>query len=116
MKTAIVLGAAYGGERLPFLHVFFVKFGCYTILLIGSRAAQILAAGIPKDWKILLIDRNSCVNILLKLPDFSRMAPIDMQIVRLSRPSTRPTLISKIDVYVLPRFSVLPGHEHKACR
>ncbi|KAK0492526.1 hypothetical protein EDD18DRAFT_1410347 [Armillaria luteobubalina] len=58
MKTAIVLGAAYG----------------------GSRAAQILAAGIPKGWRILLIDRNSHAN----------------------------------HVYVLPRFSVLPGHEHKA--
>ncbi|KAK0191874.1 hypothetical protein F5146DRAFT_1102169 [Armillaria mellea] len=56
MKTAIVLGAAYG----------------------GSRAAQILAAGIPKGWRILLIDRNSC------------------------------TYMS------FPRFSVLPGHEHKA--
>ncbi|PBK88257.1 FAD/NAD(P)-binding domain-containing protein [Armillaria gallica] len=60
MKTAIILGAAYG----------------------GSRAAQILAAGIPKGWRIFLIDRNS--------------------------------LISKIDVYVLPRFSIFPGHEHKA--
>ncbi|PBK68507.1 FAD/NAD(P)-binding domain-containing protein [Armillaria solidipes] len=58
MKTAIVLGAAYG----------------------GSRAAQILAAGIPKGWRILLIDRNSHAH----------------------------------HVYVLPRFSVFPGHEHKA--
>ncbi|KAK0477886.1 hypothetical protein IW261DRAFT_1484350 [Armillaria novae-zelandiae] len=58
MKTAIFLGAAYG----------------------GSRAAQILATRIPKGWRILLIDRNSHAN----------------------------------HVYVLPRFSVLPGHEHKA--
>ncbi|KAK0215436.1 hypothetical protein IW262DRAFT_1465042 [Armillaria fumosa] len=49
-------------------------------LSLGSRAAQILAAGIPKGWGILLIDRNSHAH----------------------------------HVYVLPRFSVLPGHEHKA--
>ncbi|KAG6860328.1 hypothetical protein C0995_012635 [Termitomyces sp. Mi166 len=36
-KTVVVLGAAYG----------------------GARASQILAAGLPEGWRILLIDRNS---------------------------------------------------------
>ncbi|KAG6812578.1 hypothetical protein H0H92_002046 [Tricholoma furcatifolium] len=57
-KTVVVLGAAYG----------------------GPRAAQILAAGVPEGWRVLLIDRNSHTN----------------------------------NVYILPRLSVLPGHEHKA--
>ncbi|RDB21672.1 Apoptosis-inducing factor B [Hypsizygus marmoreus] len=57
-KTVVVLGSAYG----------------------GARAAQLLAAGIPKEWRILLIDRNSHTN----------------------------------NAYILPRLSVLPGHEHKA--
>ncbi|KAK0229565.1 hypothetical protein EDD85DRAFT_957340 [Armillaria nabsnona] len=74
MKTAVILGAAYG----------------------GSRAAQILAAGIPKGWRILLIDRNSHANRSSVSSQNSSYANI------------------KIDVYVLPRFSVLPGHEHKA--
>ncbi|KAG6918008.1 hypothetical protein DXG01_017018 [Tephrocybe rancida] len=57
-KTIVILGAAYG----------------------GPKAAQILAAGVPEGWRVLLIDRNST------------------------------------DVYILPRLSVLPGHEHKACK
>ncbi|KAG5729559.1 Apoptosis-inducing factor like protein [Termitomyces sp. T112] len=57
-KTVVVLGAAYG----------------------GCRASQILAAGLPESWRVLLIDRNSHMN----------------------------------NVYIFPRLSVLPGHEHKA--
>ncbi|PPQ85979.1 hypothetical protein CVT25_001678 [Psilocybe cyanescens] len=57
-KTIVVLGAAYG----------------------GARAAQILAAGVPEGWKVILIDRNSHAN----------------------------------HVYVMPRYTVLPGHEYKA--
>ncbi|GLB42577.1 putative pyridine nucleotide-disulphide oxidoreductase [Lyophyllum shimeji] len=57
-RTVIVLGAAYG----------------------GARAAQVLAAGIPAGWRVLLIDRNSHTN----------------------------------HIYIFPRLSVLPGHEHKA--
>ncbi|KAJ8092037.1 cytochrome b [Marasmius tenuissimus] len=37
MKTVAVLGAAYG----------------------GNRAAQILAAGLPEGWRIVLVDRNT---------------------------------------------------------
>ncbi|KAJ7071559.1 hypothetical protein C8F01DRAFT_1111045 [Mycena amicta] len=36
-KTVVVLGAAYG----------------------GARAAQLIAAGLPEGWRIVLIDRNS---------------------------------------------------------
>jgi hypothetical protein len=39
-KTAIVLGAAYG----------------------GARAAQVLAKELPEDWTLVLIDRNSYVS------------------------------------------------------
>ncbi|KAF7319844.1 Glycoside hydrolase family 5 protein [Mycena kentingensis (nom. inval.)] len=45
-KTVVVLGAAYG----------------------GARAAQLIAAGLPDDWRILLIDRNSHVNHVYILP------------------------------------------------
>lgn len=31
----------------------------------GARAAQILAAGIPNDWRIILVDRNSYVFFLI---------------------------------------------------
>ena len=57
-KTVAILGASYG----------------------GARAAHILAQGLPRDWRVVLVDRNSHLNHL----------------------------------YVLPRYSVLPGHEHKA--
>ncbi|KAG5640823.1 hypothetical protein DXG03_006895 [Asterophora parasitica] len=57
-KTVVVLGAAYG----------------------GPRASQVLAAGLPQGWRVLLIDRNSHTN----------------------------------NIYIFPRLSVLPGHEHKA--
>jgi hypothetical protein len=39
-KTVAVLGAAYG----------------------GTRAAQILAQGLPEGWRVLLIDRNRSVS------------------------------------------------------
>ncbi|KZS95167.1 hypothetical protein SISNIDRAFT_439211 [Sistotremastrum niveocremeum HHB9708] len=58
MKTVVVLGGSYG----------------------GARAAAVLAQGLPENWRIVLIDRNSHANHL----------------------------------YVLPRYAVLPGHEHKA--
>ncbi|KAH6905159.1 hypothetical protein BKA70DRAFT_1293604 [Coprinopsis sp. MPI-PUGE-AT-0042] len=62
-KTVVVLGAAYG----------------------GCRAAQILAAGLPEDWRLIVIDRNSSLSKL-----------------------------TSADVYVMPRFAVLPGHEYKS--
>ncbi|KAG9312390.1 hypothetical protein JVU11DRAFT_6767 [Chiua virens] len=57
-KTVAVLGGSYG----------------------GNRVAQILAAGLPSGWRVVLVDRNSHFN----------------------------------HVYNLPRYTVLPGHEHKA--
>ncbi|KAH7886653.1 hypothetical protein F5I97DRAFT_1869133 [Phlebopus sp. FC_14] len=57
-RTVAVLGGSYG----------------------GYRAAQILAAGLPRGWRVVLVDRNSHFN----------------------------------HVYNLPRYAVLPGHEHKA--
>ena len=57
-KTVAVVGASYG----------------------GARAASVLAQGLPPDWRVVLVDRNSHLNHL----------------------------------YVLCRYSVLPGHEHKA--
>ncbi|KAF8180331.1 hypothetical protein K438DRAFT_1842301 [Mycena galopus ATCC 62051] len=61
-KTVVVLGCAYG----------------------GARAAQIIAAGLPDGWRVVLVDRNS------------------------------HGLYFRADVYVLPRLAVLPGHERKA--
>ncbi|KAF7306448.1 Apoptosis-inducing factor B [Mycena indigotica] len=45
-KTVVVLGAAYG----------------------GARAAQLIAAGLPEGWRIVLIDRNSHANHVYILP------------------------------------------------
>ncbi|KAH9927882.1 iron uptake cluster protein [Amylocystis lapponica] len=57
-KTVAVLGASFG----------------------GAGAAQVLARGLPKGWRVVVVDRNTHLNHL----------------------------------YVLPRYAVLPGHEHKA--
>ncbi|KAF7794141.1 hypothetical protein EIP86_005272 [Pleurotus ostreatoroseus] len=46
MKTVAVLGASYG----------------------GTRAAQILAQELPRDWRVVLIDRNTHFNHLYVLP------------------------------------------------
>ncbi|KAF8151450.1 hypothetical protein B0H34DRAFT_727629 [Crassisporium funariophilum] len=48
-KTVVVLGAAYG----------------------GARAAQILAAGVPEGWKVILIDRNSHANHVYVMPRYA---------------------------------------------
>ncbi|KAJ7758009.1 hypothetical protein B0H16DRAFT_1536483 [Mycena metata] len=52
MKTVIVLGAAYG----------------------GAHAAQLIAAGLPDGWRIVLIDRNSHVNHVYILPRLAVLA------------------------------------------
>ncbi|ESK97088.1 amid-like nadh [Moniliophthora roreri MCA 2997] len=46
LKTVAVLGASYG----------------------GNRAAQILAAGLPEGWRIVLVDRNTHFNHVYVLP------------------------------------------------
>ncbi|TFK22539.1 FAD/NAD(P)-binding domain-containing protein [Coprinopsis marcescibilis] len=48
-KTVVVLGAAYG----------------------GARAAQIVAAGLPDDWRIIVIDRNSHANHVYVMPRYA---------------------------------------------
>ncbi|KAJ7788844.1 hypothetical protein B0H13DRAFT_2299141, partial [Mycena leptocephala] len=45
-KTVVVLGASYG----------------------GARAAQVIAAGLPEGWRLVLIDRNSHLNHVYILP------------------------------------------------
>ena len=57
-RTVAIIGASYG----------------------GARVAHLLAQGLPEQWRVVLVDRNSHMNHL----------------------------------YVLPRYAVLPGHEHKA--
>ncbi|KAF7334733.1 Apoptosis-inducing factor B [Mycena sanguinolenta] len=46
LKTVVVLGGSYG----------------------GARAAQLIAAGLPDGWRLVLIDRNSHVNHVYILP------------------------------------------------
>ncbi|KAL4248994.1 FAD/NAD(P)-binding domain superfamily protein [Abortiporus biennis] len=58
MNTVVVLGASYG----------------------GAHAGHLLAAKLPSNWRVILIDRNTHFNHL----------------------------------YVLPRYAVIPNHEHKA--
>ncbi|RXW15659.1 hypothetical protein EST38_g10199 [Candolleomyces aberdarensis] len=48
-KTVVVLGAAYG----------------------GAKAAQVLAEGLPEDWKVIVIDRNSHANHVYVMPRFA---------------------------------------------
>lgn len=38
-----------------------------NLLLPGARAAQLIAAGLPDGWRIVLIDRNSYVLSVLYL-------------------------------------------------
>ncbi|KAF7358536.1 Apoptosis-inducing factor B [Mycena venus] len=52
LKTVVVLGGAYG----------------------GARAAQLIAAGLPDGWRIVLIDRNSHVNHVYILPRLAVLA------------------------------------------
>ncbi|KAG1769951.1 FAD/NAD(P)-binding domain-containing protein [Suillus placidus] len=63
-RTVAILGGSYG----------------------GSRAAQVLAEGMPQGWRIVLVDRNS-------LEEYSFFVS---------------------DVYNFSRYAVLAGHEHKA--
>lgn len=62
-KTIAILGGAYGGQ--------YAVFSTRERATIsdgdgpGARAAQILAAGIPNDWRIILVDRNSYVFFLI---------------------------------------------------
>ncbi|KZT29986.1 FAD/NAD(P)-binding domain-containing protein [Neolentinus lepideus HHB14362 ss-1] len=51
-KTVAVLGASFG----------------------GFHAARILANGLPEDWKVVLIDRNSHVNHLYVFPRYAVLA------------------------------------------
>ncbi|TFK38590.1 hypothetical protein BDQ12DRAFT_683879 [Crucibulum laeve] len=48
-KTVVVLGAAYG----------------------GVRASQTLVAGVPKGWRVILIDRNSHANHVYVMPRYA---------------------------------------------
>ncbi|KAF9530778.1 hypothetical protein CPB83DRAFT_850293 [Crepidotus variabilis] len=48
-KTVVILGGAYG----------------------GTRAAQVLAQGLPASWRIVLIDRNSHTHHVYAMPRFS---------------------------------------------
>ncbi|KAF5339311.1 hypothetical protein D9611_009916 [Ephemerocybe angulata] len=48
-KTAVVLGLAYG----------------------GAKAAKVLAAGLPADWRLIAIDRNSHMNHVYVMPRFA---------------------------------------------
>jgi hypothetical protein len=61
-KTVVVLGASYGG---PYLLVFKSSdtSNLEFLVYIGARAAQIIAAGLPEGWRLVLIDRNSYVSV-----------------------------------------------------
>ncbi|KAG2337184.1 hypothetical protein BDR05DRAFT_1048354 [Suillus weaverae] len=51
----------------------------------GSRAAQVLAEGLPQGWRVVLVDRNS---------DYGPLTSVDPQ--------------------TYESYAVLAGHEHKA--
>jgi hypothetical protein len=64
IKNVVVLGASYGGEYVTrlcsvssFVLLFFLCFG-----IIGATAAQLLSAGIPDNWRVIVVDRNSHAN------------------------------------------------------
>ncbi|KIJ56320.1 hypothetical protein M422DRAFT_150875 [Sphaerobolus stellatus SS14] len=73
-KTIVILGASYG----------------------GAHAAQILAAGLPDGWRIVLIDRNSHINHVYVMPRFAVLpgheykAFIPYDNVFLTGPNTTP--------------------------
>lgn len=61
----------------------------------GRRCAQVLGASLPADWRVVVIDRNTHFN-------------------RTSRASSRRAIADKPDVYVFPRYTVIPSHAPKA--
>ena len=55
-KTVVVLGASYGG---PYMMLAFFQPKLTNLTIKGAHAAQVLAANLPDDWRVILIDRNS---------------------------------------------------------
>ncbi|KAG1896744.1 uncharacterized protein F5891DRAFT_958144 [Suillus fuscotomentosus] len=51
-RTVVVLGGSYG----------------------GSRAAQVLAKGMPQGWRVVLVDRNSHMNHVYNFPRYAVLA------------------------------------------
>ncbi|KAG2136600.1 uncharacterized protein EDB93DRAFT_1168540 [Suillus bovinus] len=51
-RTVVVLGGSYG----------------------GSRAAQVLAEGMPNGWRVVLVDRNSHMNHVYNFPRYAVLA------------------------------------------
>ncbi|KAJ3565920.1 hypothetical protein NP233_g7332 [Leucocoprinus birnbaumii] len=89
-KTVVVLGGAYG----------------------GAHAAQILAAGIPDGWRIILIDRNSHANHVYVMPRFAVLpdheykAFIPFSRVFLKDPETIPHLHLQAHIISLTQNTV----------
>ena len=69
------------------------------------HAASVLAQKLPPSHRVILIERNSHFNRESLLPSFFFF---------LSSPLIISIFGFHADLYVFPRFSVLPGHEHKA--
>ncbi|KAF9467049.1 hypothetical protein BDZ94DRAFT_1249507 [Collybia nuda] len=99
-RTVVVLGSAYG----------------------GSRAAQILAAGIPEGWRIILIDRNSHTNHVYILPrlavlpghEYKAFIP-NTKVFLLEDPTSKPHIriqahVTSITPYSLTLSKAFPEH------
>jgi hypothetical protein len=77
----------------------------YFVFLTGARAAKLLAESIPDDWRVIVIERNSHAN-----RTFLSSALSDP-----FRTDSSPFFCYP-DLYVIPRYTVVSGHEHKACK
>ena len=99
---------------------------------IGSRAAHLLSQGLGNNYRVIMIDRNTYVPFFIHLllpctfPYYFFRACFYCFCRHANRASYSPYRIfiyypelirffSWIDLYVIPRMSVLPGHEHKPC-
>ncbi|KAG8716743.1 hypothetical protein FRC09_015282 [Ceratobasidium sp. 395] len=66
----------------------------------GAKAIQVLAVGLPKGYRLVVLERNSHANRMPTYTSSTMLAVNDMHLL--------------VDLYVLPRYAVVSGHEDKA--
>lgn len=72
-----------------------------TVVILGAayagrRCAQVLGSTLPPDWRVVVIDRNT---------HFNRTSFECLVVL---------TSLTGVDVYVFPRYTVIPSHANKA--
>lgn len=68
-KTVAVLGSSYGGGYHTFIPT--TQLNAQLTCISGTRAAQLLAKGLPKGWRVVVVDRNSHMNHVYVFPRYA---------------------------------------------